>query len=118
MKWIALIGVLLIWTAESFAESGSRFTTTLEIDASLVMVGIALIALLLPFLYDGSLFTRQRVWKRRFSKSEYRTSRYYADRHGEVEGHRDRYESWRGVSSVRGEKPEKDEVRRKARRSL
>ena len=118
MKWIALIAVLAFCTAQSSAETGSRFTTTLEIDASLVMVGIALVALLLPFLYDGSLFTRQRVWKRRFSKSEYRTSRYYADRHGEVEGHRDRYKSWRGVSSVRGEKPDKDEVRRKARRSL
>ena len=118
MKWIALLAVSLVWTALAFAETGSRFTTTLEIDASLVMVGIALVALLLPFLYDGSLFTRQRVWKRRLSKNEYRTSRYYADRHGEVEGHRDRYKSWRGVSSVRGEKPDKDAVRRKARRSL
>ena len=52
MKWIALIAVLAFWTAQSFAETGSRFTTTLEIDASLVMVGIALVALLLPFLYD------------------------------------------------------------------
>ena len=118
MKWIALTAVLGFWTAQSFAEVGPRFTTSVQIDASLVMVGIALVALLLPFLYDGSLFNRQRVWKRRFRKNEYRTSRYYADRHGEVEGHRDRYKSWRGVSSVRGEKPDKDEVRRKARRSL
>ena len=109
MKWLAVIAVSLVWTAQAFAEVGSRFTTTLEIDASLVMVGIALVALLLPFLYDGSLFTRQRVWKRRFSKNAYRTSRYYADRHGEVEGHRD---------PDRGAKLDKDEVRRKARRSL
>ena len=118
MKRIALLAVSLVWTALAFAETGSRFTTTLEIDASLVMAGIALVALLVPFLYDGSLFTRQRVWKRRFRKNAYRTSRYYADRHGEVEGHRDRYKSWRGVSSVRGERPDKDEVRRKARSRL
>ena len=87
-------------------------------NIELITLAIALVALCVPWLYDGSLFTRQRVWKRRFSKNEYRTSRYYADRHGEVEGHRDRYKSWRGVSSVRGEKPDKEEVRRKARRSL
>ena len=119
MKWIALLAVLAFWAAQSFAETGSRFTTTLEIDASLVMAGIALVALLLPFLYDGSLFTRQRVWRRRFRRNAYRTSAYYADRHGEVEGHRDaQYKTWRGVSTVRGDGPDKDEVRRKARRRL
>ena len=104
MKWIALLAVSLVWTAQAFAETGSRFTTSVQIDASLVMAGIALVALLVPFLYDGSLFTRQRVWKRRFKKNAYRTSAYYAERHGEVQGHRDPLD--------------KEEVRRKARRSL
>ena len=76
MKWIALIAVLAFWTAQSFAETGSRSTTTLEIDASLVMVGIALVALLLPFLYDGSLFTRERVWQRRFDRAERKRRSY------------------------------------------
>ena len=104
MKWIALLAVSLVWTAQAFAETGSRFTTSVQIDASLVMAGIALVALLVPFLYDGSLFTRQRVWKRRFKKNAYRTSAYYAERHGEIQGQRDPLD--------------KEEVRRKARRSL
>ena len=76
MKWIALLAVSLVWTAQAFAETGSRFTTTLEIDASLVMAGIALVALLVPFLYDGSLFTRERVWQRRFDRAERKRLRY------------------------------------------
>lgn len=90
----------------------------MTIDPNMIPLALATLALMVPFLYDGSLFTRQRLWKRRFRKNAYRTSRYYSDRHGEVEGHRDRYKSWRGVSSVRGERLDKDEVRRKARRSL
>ena len=76
MKWIAVIAVSLVWTALAFAETGSWFTTSMQIDASLVMVGIALVALLLPFLYDGSLFTRERVWQRRFDRAERKRQRY------------------------------------------
>ena len=93
----------------------------MDTDPKLILIALALLALCVPWLYDGSLFTRQRVWKRK-----YRTSAYYADRHGEVRGHRDpikaekqtRYKAWRGVSTVRGEKPDKDEVRQRARRRL
>ena len=90
----------------------------MTIDPNMIPLALATLALMVPFLYDCSLFTRQRVWKRRFNKTAYRTSRYYAHRRGEVEGHRDRYKSWRGVNSVRGEKPDKDDVRRKARKSM
>ena len=102
MKWIALLAISLVWTALAFAETGSRFTDKMEIDPSLVITGFALIALLVPFLYDGSFFSRKK-------KNEYRTSRYHPDRHGGVQGHRDRF---------RGRKLDKDEVRNKARRSL
>ena len=74
------------------------------IDPNLIPLALATLALMVPFLYDGSLFTRERVWKRRFRKNAYRTSAYYAERHGEVQGHRDPLD--------------KEEVRRKARRSL
>lgn len=33
----------------------------MDIDLELIPVAIALVALCLPWLYDGSLFTRQRV---------------------------------------------------------
>lgn len=68
-------------------------------NTELIIWSIALVALCVPWLYDGSLFTRQRVWKRR-----YRTSAYYADRHGEVKGHRDPLD--------------KDEIRQRAKRRL
>ena len=68
-------------------------------------------------------FDRHTVWRRKFGTSAYRTSRYYADKHGEVESHLDRYKAWRGINTVRGERrrlsdAEKQEVRNKAHRSL
>ena len=98
----------------------------MEIDPKLILITLALVALCVPWLYDGTLFTRQRVWKRK-----YRTSAYSADRHGEVRGHRDpieaekrlRYKAWRGINSIRGERrrlseAEQQDVRDKAHRSL
>lgn len=73
-------------------------------DTELITLGIALVALCVPWLYDGTLFTRQRVWKRKFNRSAYKTSAYYADRHGEVRGHRDPLD--------------KEAVRRKAKSAL
>ena len=40
-------------------------------DINLITLAIALVALCVPWLYDGSLFTRQRVWKRRYRTSAY-----------------------------------------------
>ena len=69
-------------------------------ETNLIALAIALVALICPWLYDGSLFTRQRIWKRK-----YRTSAYYADRHGEV--------------SCRHRDPiDRDEVRQRAKRRL
>ena len=34
------------------------------------------LALMVPFLYDGSLFTRERVWQRRFDRAERKRRRY------------------------------------------
>ena len=78
----------------------------MNIDPKLIPIAIALVALCVPWLYDGTLFTPQRVWKRKF------------DRSGYTERNIERYKAWRGVSSLRGDKPDKDEVRRKARQRL
>lgn len=58
-------------------------------DINLITLTIALVALCVPWLYDGSLFTRQRVWKREFDRHAYKPV-----------------------------KLDKDEVRRRARRRL
>ena len=62
-------------------------------DINLITLSIALVALCVPWLYDGSLYTRQRVWKRR-----YRTSAY--------------------EPTARRVPIDKDEVRQRARRAL
>ena len=41
----------------------------MEIDPKLIPITIALMALCVPWLYDGTLFTPQRVWKRKFDRS-------------------------------------------------
>ena len=76
------------------------------IEPELIPIAIALVALCVPWLYDGTLFTPQRVWKRKF------------DRSGYTERNIERYKAWRGVSSLRGDRPDIDEVRRKARQRL
>ena len=37
----------------------------MDIDATLIPITISLVALCVPWLYDGSLFTRQRVLERK-----------------------------------------------------
>ena len=41
----------------------------MNIDPKLILIAIALVALCVPWLYDGTLFTLQRVWKRKFDRS-------------------------------------------------
>lgn len=67
--------------------------------ATWVLLGGALAALFWFWRAYMNLFDRQTKWKRR-----YRTSAYYADRHGEVRRRR--------------EPLDKDEVRRRAKRRL
>ena len=37
----------------------------MDIDPKLILITLALVALCVPWLYDGSLFTRQRVLERK-----------------------------------------------------
>lgn len=78
----------------------------MDIHPKLIPIAIALVALCVPWLYDGTLFTRRRAW------------RLEAQRSADLERKIERYKAWRGVSTVRGEKLDKDEVREKARRRL
>ena len=48
----------------------------MDIDPKLIPRAIALVALCVPWLYDGSLFTRQRVWERKFDRAEQKRQRY------------------------------------------
>jgi len=82
-----------------------------DIDPKLIPIAIALVALCVPWLYDGTLFTRQRVWKRKFDNHAYEAQKQI------------RYKAWRGIKSVRGERrrlseAEQQDVRDKAHRSL
>ena len=38
-------------------------------ETNLIALAIALVALTCPWLYDGSLFTRQRIWKRKYARA-------------------------------------------------
>ena len=78
----------------------------MDIDPKLIPMAIALVALCVPWLYDGSLFTRQRAWQRKFDQHAYEAEK------------QTRFKAWRGVSTVRGERLDKDEVRERARRRL
>jgi hypothetical protein len=51
----------------------------MTIDPNIIPLALATLALMLPFLYDGSLFTRERVLQRRFDRAERKRRRYTAD---------------------------------------
>ena len=83
----------------------------MDIDPKLIPIAIALVALCVPWLYAGTLFTRQRVWKRKFDNHAYEAEK------------QTRYKAWRGINTVRGEcsrlsGAEQQDVRDKAHRSL
>ena len=48
----------------------------MDIDPELIPIAISLVALCMPWLYDGSLFTQERVWQRRFDRAEHKRQRY------------------------------------------
>ena len=48
----------------------------MTIEPELIPIAISLVALCMPWLYDGSLFTRKRVWQRRFDRAERKRLRY------------------------------------------
>jgi hypothetical protein len=51
----------------------------MTIDLNMIPLALATLALMVPWLYDGSLFTRKRVWQRRFDRAERKRRRYTAD---------------------------------------
>ena len=51
----------------------------MTIDPNIIPLTLATLALMMPWLYDGSLFTRKRVWQRRFDRAERKRRRYTAD---------------------------------------
>ena len=48
----------------------------MTIDPGMIPLALATLALMVPFLYDGSLFTRERVWQGRFDRAERKRPRY------------------------------------------
>ena len=48
----------------------------MELDPIIIPVAAILLSLLMPWLYDGSMFTREVVWKRRFDRAERKRLRY------------------------------------------
>ena len=48
----------------------------MTIDPNMIPLALATLALMVPFLYDGSLYTRQRVWRRKFDRAERKHRRY------------------------------------------
>ena len=48
----------------------------MTIDPNMIPLALATLALMVPFLYDGSLFTREKVWQRRFDRAERKRRRY------------------------------------------
>ena len=48
----------------------------MDIDPKLIPIAISLVALCVPWLYDGTLFTRKRVWERKFDRAEQKRQRY------------------------------------------
>jgi hypothetical protein len=48
----------------------------MTIDPNMIPLALATLALIFPSLYDGSLFTRERVWQRRFDRAERKRLRY------------------------------------------
>jgi len=48
----------------------------MTIEPNMIPLALATLALMVPSLYDGSLFTRERVWQRRFDRAERKRPRY------------------------------------------
>ena len=48
----------------------------MDIDPNMIPLALATLALMVPFLYDGSLSTREKVWQRRFDRAERKRRRY------------------------------------------
>ena len=59
----------------------------MDIDPKLIPIAIALVALCVPWLYDGTLFTRERVAQRKFDRAERKRRRYTG---GEIQDVRDK----------------------------
>ena len=60
-------------TASSLSEPGRVGMT---IDPNMIPLALATLALMVPFLYDGSMFTREKVWQRRFDRAERKRRSY------------------------------------------
>ena len=45
-------------------------------DPNTITLFIATLALVMPWLYDGSMFMRGRVWQRRFNRAERKRRKY------------------------------------------
>ena len=50
----------------------------MDIDPKLIPIAISLLALSVLWLYDGTLFTRERVAQRRFDRAERKRQRHTA----------------------------------------
>ena len=48
----------------------------MTIDPNMIPLALATLALMFPFLYDGSMLTREKVWQRRFDRAERKRRRY------------------------------------------
>ena len=48
----------------------------IAIDPNMIPLALATLALMVPHLYDGSLFTRERVRQRLFDRAERKRRRY------------------------------------------
>ena len=48
----------------------------MELDPIIIPVAAILLSLLMPWLYDGSMFTREGGWKRRFDRAVGKRLRY------------------------------------------
>ena len=51
----------------------------MSIDPNMIPLALATLALMVPFLYDGSLFTREQGSQRRLDRAERKRRRYTAD---------------------------------------
>ena len=56
----------------------------MTIDFQMIPLALATLALMVPFLYDGSLFTRERVWQRRFDLAERKRRKYTGEEVQEI----------------------------------
>lgn len=56
----------------------------MTIEPNMVPLALATLALMVPWLYDGSLFTRERVWQRRFDRAERKRRKYTGEEIQEI----------------------------------